>query len=71
MATNISTMQVLKRLNDLIKDVHEKMEEIYAIRRDVLIYHLASQKRQGGKYPNDYYNYDKKNKKYIRMKNRG
>lgn len=70
MATNVSTMQVLKRLNQLIVEVHEKMEEINAIRKDVLVYHLRSQKSQGGKYPNDYYVYNKRDKRYIRKKNR-
>lgn len=61
MATNKSTIQVLERLNELI-------DEVYAIRRDVLTYHIVAQKSQGGKFPNDYYHYDKKNKKYIRKR---
>ena len=61
MATNKSTIQVLERANELI-------DELYAIRRDVLRYHIAAQKKQGGQFPNDRYNYNKKKKKYIRVR---
>jgi len=50
----------MNKLNDLI-------DEIYAIKRDVLRYHVRAQKSQGGQYPDDYYTYDKKNKKYSRV----
>lgn len=60
MATNISTIQVLKRAMDLI-------DELYVIRRDVLKYHIIAQEKQDGQFPNDYYIYDKVKKRYKRM----
>jgi len=61
MATNKSTIQVLERAVELI-------DELYAIKRDVLRYHIRAQKAQGGQFPNDRYYYDKGKNRYIRIR---
>ena len=60
MATNRSTLKILNRLNDLI-------DELYAMKRDVLRYHVRAQTGQNGQFPNDDYVYDTKKKKYRRV----
>jgi len=59
MATNIPTIKVLERAVELI-------DELNAIKRDVLQYHIRAQKIQDGQYRGHSYVYDKERKRYLR-----
>lgn len=75
MPANIPTIRHLKRLSELINglDIKPKqgvVDEIKAWNR-LLIRHIGQQKRQGGKFGGQRYEYDPKTKKIKRIDTTG
>lgn len=71
MPANIPTIRYLKRLPELINELDTKpnqelVDEIKAWNR-LLIRHIGQQKRQGGKFGGQRYEYDPNTKKIKRI----
>jgi len=67
MATNPPTAKALVRLTKLIKELditptQDSIDEIKAWNR-LLIFHIREQRKQGGQWGSDRYEYDKRTKK--------
>ena len=56
----------LKRIDELIEEINEKVVELNAWRRDVLKGHITAQKKQPAKDWNSYYEYIKDEKRVQR-----
>jgi hypothetical protein len=76
MATNIPTIEGLKRMTRLIDSLHNNssgenmiLDEIRAWNK-ILKLHLGQQQKQQGLWEKDYYVYNEDTKKVIRMKDK-
>ncbi len=66
MATNVSMIRALERIEKLIANIKEETKELNAW-KEVLHKHIRAQKKQHGRDWNDHYEYNKKTGKCKRV----